>query len=392
MSQKQPLACVMGDMDLVRPLGLAGIPCAPVARRGSPACYSRFTRAVIEAVDGWANPGELLARLLRFGAGQEERPVLFFEEDAYLLLVSRHRRRLGELFRFAIAREDLVENLVDKQRFQHLADRLRLPVPPSRVLPVAEQAEPPPTLGLRFPVILKPVTRRTRDLAPIGTSGTKAVRVDSPKALEEAWPRLAASGMELIAQELVAGPEAAIESYHVYVDSSGEIAGEFTGRKVRTAPLEFGHSTAVETTDSAEVRATGRDLVERLQLNGVAEFEFKRGPDGVLYLLEVNPRCTLWCHVGAVAGVNIPALVYADLAGLPRPSATRARAGVRWCALWGDSRAARESGIPMMRWLPWALGCGAKSGVSLDDPMPMLLSKIWHRLFGLPSQLVGAKP
>ena len=38
-----PLACVMGDMDLVRPLGLAGIPCAAVAPAGAPPRYSRFS-------------------------------------------------------------------------------------------------------------------------------------------------------------------------------------------------------------------------------------------------------------------------------------------------------------------------------------------------------------
>ena len=30
-----PVACVMGDMDLVRPLGPAGIPCVAVAAAGA---------------------------------------------------------------------------------------------------------------------------------------------------------------------------------------------------------------------------------------------------------------------------------------------------------------------------------------------------------------------
>jgi predicted ATP-grasp superfamily ATP-dependent carboligase len=389
MTRKRALACVMGDMDLVRPLGLAGIPCALVAPAGSPACYSRFIETVIEPVDAWTHPDELADRLVRFGAAQEEPPVLFFQEDAYLLVVSRHRKRLAEVFKFVIADADLVEHLVDKERFQVLADRLGLRVPASRRLPAT--SAPPSPLRLRFPVVVKPVTRRTRDLSEIGPWGTKAVRVNSPKALAAVWPRLAASGMDLLAQELVAGPEAAIESYHVYADADGRVVGEMTGKKVRTNPLEFGHSTAVVTTDSPELLAVGRDLVQRLGLRGVAEFEFKRGPDGVLYLLEVNPRCTLWCHVGAVAGVNIPALVYGDLVGRPRPAQTAARPGVRWCALWGDGHAARAAGISLVRWVPWALACRAKSGVSLDDPMPVLRSKVWRRLSRLSSQLARAE-
>lgn len=185
------------------------------------------------------------------------------------------------------------------------------------------------------------------------------------------WPSLAAGGMDLVAQELIPGPENRIESYHVYVDRGGGIAGEFTGRKIRTYPASCGHSTALEITDAADVTELGRGLIERLDLRGVAKFDFKRGPDGRLHLLEVNPRFNLWHHLGAVAGVNLPALVYADLAGLPRPAVARPRAGTRWCSI-RDLAAARAAGIPLTTWLPWALGCEAKSAIAWDDPMPFL--------------------
>jgi hypothetical protein len=110
-----------------------------------------------------------------------------------------------------------------------------------------------------------------------------------------------------------------------------------------------------------------------LRLRGVAKFDFKRGPDGRLYLLEINPRFSLWHHPGAVAGVNLPALAYADLVGRPRPPVARARSHVRWCDLRLDLRAARASGIPIASWLVWALSSDAKgSGVSWDDPLPTL--------------------
>ena len=58
--------------------------------------------------------------------------------------------------------------------------------------------------------------------------------------MSELWPRLVASGTELLAQELIPGPESRIESYHVYVDEQGAIVGEFTGQKIRTKPSAFG--------------------------------------------------------------------------------------------------------------------------------------------------------
>ena len=117
------------------------------------------------------------------------------------------------------------------------------------------------------------------------------------------------------------------------------------------------------------------DLVDALEwLTGVAKPDFKRAPDGRLLLLEINPRFNLWHHLGAVAGVNLPALVYADLVGLPRPATRPARAGARWGSIWNDFPAAHASGLPLWRWLPWMLGCDAKSAVAWDDPMPLVRS------------------
>ena len=373
---QQPLACVMGSMDLVRPLGLAGIRSAVVTRPGAPPLYSRFTQAALCRVEFSEDDEDLVDALVGFGAAQPERPVLFYEEDAQLLLLSRHRQRLGQVFRFVIAEPDLVENLVDKSRFHALAERLDLPVPATRNIRPRDHA--PADLDLRFPIIIKPLMRCPAWDAIAGSH--KALRLGTPAALQALWPNLAALGMDLLAQELVEGPESRIESYHVYVDQNGAIAAEFTGKKIRTYPVACGHSTAVEISDAPDVRALGRTSVAKLNLKGVAKFDFKRGGDGRLHLLEVNPRFNLWHHVGAVAGVNLPAIVYADLTGQPRPQRQAARVGARWCCIWKDLPAARASGVPLASWLPWMLSCEAKSAVSWDDPMPLLRSMLFHVL------------
>ena len=95
MKRSQPLACVMGDMDLMRPLGLAGIDCAVAVPPGAGARYSRFTRHALDWFSPWEQPEALVEELIRFGETQSERPVLYFQSDAELLLVSRNRKRLG---------------------------------------------------------------------------------------------------------------------------------------------------------------------------------------------------------------------------------------------------------------------------------------------------------
>jgi D-aspartate ligase len=371
------LACVMGDMDLVRPLGLAGVRCAVVAPAGSPPVHSRFAEATIPWGDFWHGGEELAEALVRFGSAQPTPPVLFYQEDAQLLLVSRHRERLARAFRFVLPDAELVEDLVDKGRFQALAERHGLPVPPTRRVRPATEPHPA-DLGLRFPVVIKPLTRDRRWSA-IGGAG-KAVLAETPGALRDLWPRLAAAGVEFLVQELIPGPETRMESYHVYVDERGGVAGEFTGRKIRTLPPSLGHSTALEISDAPDVAELGRDLARGLGLRGVAKFDFKRGPDGALHLLEVNPRYNLWHHLGAVAGVNLPALVHADMSGAPRPAVSRARAGATWCRPQDDWPAAKAGGVPFSSWLPWMLRCDANATADWRDPMPLLRGELYGRV------------
>jgi predicted ATP-grasp superfamily ATP-dependent carboligase len=294
--------------------------------------------------------------------------VLFYQEDEHLLFISRNREQLQDAYRFVLPDPELVERLVNKALFQELAGELNLPVPPTRPLRPAERASLP-KLDLRYPIIVKPVFRE-RSWAESGYH-TKALRIGSPQELEAHWPLWTEQKWSLLAQQLIPGPESQIESYHVYAADDGSIAGEFTGRKIRTFPSEFGHSTALQTTEADDVAELGRSLVQRLGLRGVAKFDFKRDIDGRLWLLEVNPRFNLWHHLGAVAGVNIPALVYSDLTNQPRQQATRARAPVTWCRLSEDWRAAQAFGIPIRSWLPWALQSDAKS-MSWSDPVPLL--------------------
>ena len=360
------LACVIGTMDLVRPLGLAGIECAVVAKPQARARYSRFVRHVVEWADPRADADELVRRLVEFGASRRERPVLFYGTDWDLLLVSRRRERLASAFRFVIPDAELVERLVDKDRFAALAEETGLPVPPSRrVAPGAGIGD----VDLRFPLIVKPVTRQIESWEAAGGSG-KGVRIDDPAALRRLLDRLAPAGIDVLVQELVAGPETRIESHHAYIDETGAVAGEFTGRKIRTHPRVHGYSTAVEITAERDVAELGREVLRRIGLRGVAKLDFKRDPQGRLHLLEVNPRFNLWHHAGALAGVNLPALVYADVLGRPRPSTGPVRAGTRWCHVGRDARARREAAVPLLAWLRWVASCPAKSGLALDDPRP----------------------
>jgi D-aspartate ligase len=378
-------------MDLVRPLGRAGIPTVVVSPPGFPQRYSRYTSGTLELDDVREHPEQLVLDLIKFASAQAERPVLMVDQDEYLLVVSRYREQLEPLFRFILADPALVEDLVDKDRFRLLAERLGLPVPATQRLRPAGMS--PTDVTVPFPLIVKPLTRRDRNMPWVPIAGTtKALQLDSLAALEAMWPRLVAAGTDLLAQELIPGPESRLESYHVYVDADGQIAGEFTGREERTHPKRFGHSTAVVTTDAPEVRDLGRELVGRLDLRGVAKIDFKRAPDGQLHLLEINPRFSFWNHPGAVAGVHLAGIVYGDLIGARRRPTHPAVAGVRWCDVLPDALAAREHGMSFASWLRWVTRAETRAELAGDDPLPFIRGTVWRQRAAIIRNFLGRLP
>jgi D-aspartate ligase len=366
---KTPYACVIGEVDILRALALAKVPCALVATRGDFARYSRAARILIDLPEHWQAP-ELVERLIQWGELHPVRPALFYDGDWDLLMISEYRARLRPVFRFIVPEHELVLDLVDKARFARLATTHDLPVPRGVELAPGESID---RVDLPFPVVIKPITRHLDSWQPL--SSAKAMQADTRAELETAWAELSRLGLRVLVQEMIPGPERLIESYHAYVDDTGATVGEFTGRKIRTYPATHGYSTSLETTHAPDVLALGRDILSRIAFReGVAKLDFKRHPEtGALHLLEINPRFNLWHHLGAKAGVNLAHAVYADLTGAPRPSLGIAQPGRRWCNLSSDVRAARAEGISVGRWLPWALRCEAKHGIAWDDPLPLFV-------------------
>jgi predicted ATP-grasp superfamily ATP-dependent carboligase len=377
-------AVVLGDYDLIRPLGRAGIPVVAALGPGRSEGHSRWVVKVLERTP------HLPDELVGWAERQPAAPVLYTDDDEGLLLFSRHRDRLGPCCRFLLPEAEIVEQLIDKRRFIELAEPKQLPVPRTEFIPLDDPRLP---RSFAFPVLVKPLRRHKPWQAAMGNA--KATQVNSSEELQELCGRLAEAlagdswerptheieeeGLAgVLVQDLVIGPESAIESYHAYHDAQGQVVAEFTGRKIRTRPTYYGLSSALRLTDVADVRDLGRSIVEQLGLVGVTKLDFKRDPTGRLWLLEVNPRFTLWHDLAASAGLNVPLLYHADLAGEPRPAPSRVyrhngrqvlsvHPGATWTRV-SDFKAAREAGIPARRWLRFALGADTFQFLGLDDP------------------------
>lgn len=381
---EKPIACVIGDLSLIRALGRANLDIAVVTVDPSAdLVHSRYVRRVIVTPSFAEDPHGAVTELMRFGATCAARPVLFYQGDDDLLAVSRERDELTRYFRFVLPPAELVENLVDKLSFATLAERLELPTPRTHGIPRGAALTDERLREWRqFPCILKPAVRThwfgSPFLRKVAGTYQKAVRVESRAALDALLPLVAAHDTAFIVQEAIEGGENRVLSYHAYV-RDGVVIADFTGRKVRTAPRTYGISTCVEITDDDKVRSVGRDVLRRLDFSGVVKLDFKEDArTGRLYLLEANPRFNLWHHPGAVAGVNLPLIVYRDLVspGSVKPETARARAGVRWMTARHDLRALAEyraaGELGILSWLVQFATCEITEDLNWHDPVPGL--------------------
>lgn len=369
-------ALVIGDMDLIRPLGMAGIRTIAAGPTGPETAWSRYSIGSIRLPDLWHSDEEAVESLIRYGRTRDDRPTIIYQKDPAVLLLSRYREALGGFYRMLLPPADTVEMLVNKMAFHAQATQRGLPVPATLFGTGPETVER--ASELRFPVIVKPVLRdQTEDhWAPVA-EGAKALMCATIDDLRTLMDRDELREMRVVVQEYIVGSEPSLVSYHALIVPEGRTVGEFTGRKIRTHPREFGQSTAVEITDEPDVADLGRRVLDSFAFHGIAKVDMKRDRDGTLHVLEVNPRFNLWHHPGAVAGVNLPAAAHRYLVDGAHETLPRPRVGVQWVQVWGDRIAARERDVPTSRWLASVARAEARRAFHWDDPGAMLGALAW---------------
>lgn len=370
----RPPVVLLGGLNIVRALGLAGIPVIIASReRDTPSMASRYCAGSLALpAEGDAEAVQVLVAAGRWLAARcGARPPLFYDNDDRLRLVHRNRDLLEPHFALAMNEPCLEEAFLDKALFQSLAERRGLPVP--RRIEWRELA------AERGPVLVKPSLRiawQHHSVLHRLLGGVGKARVFDDGAAAAAHPEARQLAEQLVFQEYIPGGDEANWSFHGFAAPGGEVLAWFVGCKIRTFPPETGDSAYVRVERNEELVAIGRGIAAELQLGGFFKMDFKRhARAGSYHLLEVNPRVNLWHYVGAKSGVNLPEAAYEYLVRGRRPPPPEARPGLRWLSLpldWAAFRQLNARGeLSAWRWL-WSLIEARKvcDLFSWRDPLP----------------------
>lgn len=282
------------------------------------------------------------------------KPVLIPAADIFVSAVGRHVERLKEHFTFSLDSIAVQAALATKDEQYALADRYGLPIP--RTAYIQSRADLQCFVdGARFPCLIKPRHQREWDVLPEGNKlrGLKLITADTANELLDFYTLTETYRPEVVAQEIIAGGDDAKYCYLSVYGRGARRLGHCVVHELRAYPILFGSGSFVEPVIDVEIASLCDTFLRGVGYVGICEIEVKRDiRDGVVRLIEANPRFSVTADSALYAGVDIGWLHYLDLIGQDVDPVEASRFGFRHVVLWRDLPALRhyvKSGIHTWR-------------------------------------------
>jgi D-aspartate ligase len=351
----------VNGLSAIRSLARLGVPVIAVDHRHQAlGLRSRLALGLVGPPPG--HPDTFAAFLHELCDALAAESVAFPTHDDYLVAVSA---AAPASLRLPFGPPELIV-AVQSKRFQYeAADRAGVPLP-VMFHPDSLESARRAAAAIPYPAVMKPA---------LG-SGFKAqhgrplIEAACPEQLLAAY----AVGEPYLPmfQELIPGGDDSLWTVGSYLSASGEPVGVFCGRKLLQAPAGVGTCRVGEATWDQEAVDGALRLLRELGFHGISQVEYKRDArDGSLRLMEVNARLWQWHSLAADCGVDLVAMAYRDVLGLPVTPATSERAGRRrWVALVRHLRESRRDRIGLRRTLAPLRPPFSEPVLSLRDPMP----------------------
>lgn len=371
-----------GALALARSLGRCGIPVQYISNDSPLTGWSRFVQKRVT----WpgAEHADAVSFLLDFSRKNGlQHSLLVPAGDAEVLLVSQAKQALEAEYRIMLPAWEELQWLCDKPLLYKRAEELGLQYPRTYELTSVEQAQ---TLEPTFPVILKP---------HMGGGNSrivkaKVIRADDKASFVSSFTDAAneIGARNVVVQELVPGSGESQFSY-VALWHEGKPLAEFTARRTRQYPVDFGFtSTYVETVSEPALIEASHKLLKSLTFSGLVEIEFKRHAlNGTLNILDVNPRPWAWLALSAAAGVDFGPMMWNAAQGHKPSVPAAAQIGTAWMYAARDFAAAatliKRRNLEMGNFIRSFSKVRAMAAFNWGDPLPGLLDlplTVWRVL------------
>ena len=221
-------------------------------------------------------------------------------EDETLALIAKKHNEFSRLAYLPIVTSEKLDLARSKDKILQLAEKLGVPTP--RTWYVDDTRELDHLLKeLPFPVVIKP---------RVSSGAVGICYVECPKDLPQLYRLVHKRFPYPLIQERIPHKGHGYGASLLF-DENGKLKASFVHKRLREYPITGGASTLRESVRRDDIRDMAVTLLEALDWFGVAMVEFKEDPrDGIVKLMEINPRFWGSLFLAVEAGVNFPYLLF----------------------------------------------------------------------------------
>ena len=380
---EKPYAVVVGleenGLGVVRSLASQGIPSiALVGPFRNPACFTSKTHCVNSSE--WS-PRGVIHDLKIIASRLPGKVPLLITKDEPVLWISEAREELLDSYELYLPSKNTVHQLMSKPEFLKLASDEGWPVP--RSWKFFHRDELLASLNdIPFPSILKPQIKNSEFRM---FCSQKAYKVQNKNELLQVYDTVAQWEKEIIVQEWILGGDERIAFCLTYYDKQGSPLALFPGRKLRQWPIRYGSTMmsepAPEKWREPIVQLT-KAIWEKVGFTGIGSIEYKmqEGSDRPLVIEPTIGRTDYQSELAVLNGVNIPAIAYSDLLGLPNQQVSSVSVPVKLIDGMGEMQSAiqyiRLGELSMTQWMKDRLGKKGYMILRSNDLGPFLATLV----------------
>jgi len=284
------------------------------------------------------HPAEWIAFMIDLAQKLGAKPVIIPAADIFVSALGKHVEALKEHYIFSLDSIAVQAALATKEQQYALAAEHGLPIPRTAYIQSRADLESFASQA-RFPCLVKPRHQREWDALPEGNPlrGLKLFTADTPEELFTNYAHAEALRPEAVAQEIITGGDDAKYCYLSVYGAGSRRLGHTVVHELRAHPILFGSGSIVEPVRDPEIATLCDNFLRGVGYVGICEIEVKRDTrDGVVRLIEANPRYSVTADASVYAGVDIGWLHYLDLIGQPIEPAEPTRLNYRHIVLRRD--------------------------------------------------------
>lgn len=283
--------------------------------------YSKYLK-FIPSPDSMTEGKELLTLLSGLARKETLTPLLFPTRDQDILFIKQYRNDIDKYFITTLPPNATLDLIMNKYHLYNLSVECGLPVPKTILLNTS-RFEPRVLSQVTMPFLIKPVCSADWQGADVPqiVRNRKAVWIRSYDQFVFIVNELKTLKKKALIQEYVRGDDSDICTFCSYVNKKGKMLASFNTRKIRQLPEKLGIGAIVGADIIHDVADASITLVEKLNLTGVSEIEYKKDSlSNQHVLIEMNPRFWDQHKLSNSFGVNLPLLVYNEEVGSSQPS------------------------------------------------------------------------